>query len=78
MFEETGTVRVRTLTKFFQLIIEELKCEPLLLNSTGNYIQSLEIDHDGRQYEKKECIYMYDWVTAVQQKLAQHCKSTIL
>ena len=23
-------------------------------------------------------IYIYNWVTAVQQKLAQHCKSTIL
>ena len=25
----------------------------VLLNSTGNYIQPLGIDHDGRQYEKK-------------------------
>ena len=25
----------------------------VLLNSTGNYIQSLGIDHDGRYYEKK-------------------------
>ena len=25
----------------------------VLLNSTGNYIQSLRIDHDGRYYEKK-------------------------
>ena len=23
-------------------------------------------------------IYMYDWITAVQQKLTQHCKSTII
>ena len=24
------------------------------------------------------CIYIYDWVTAVQQKLTEHCKSTII
>ena len=26
----------------------------VLLYSTGNYIQSLGIDHDGRQFEKKK------------------------
>ena len=38
--------------------------------STGNYIQSLGIDHDGRESKKKkkkkkktECTYTYDWVT---------------
>ena len=34
----------------------------VLLYSAGNYIQSLGIDHDGEEY-KKECIYMYNWVT---------------
>ena len=32
------------------------------LYSTGNYVQSLGIDLDGRQY-KKGNIYMDDWVT---------------
>ena len=27
---------------------------------------------------EKECVYMYGQVTAVQQKLKEHCKSTIL
>ena len=35
----------------------------VLLHSTGDCVQSLEIEHDGRQYEEKECIYMYAWVT---------------
>ena len=58
----------------------------VLLYSTGNYIQSLGIKHDGRSYEKKNIyiyiyIYIYICMTghyAVHQKLTQHCKSTIL
>ena len=34
----------------------------VLLYSTGNYIQSLGIEYDGRQYENMY-IYIYDWVT---------------
>ena len=34
----------------------------VLLHSTGNYIQSLGTEHDGRYREKKK-VYMYDWVT---------------
>ena len=30
----------------------------VLLYSTGNYIQSLGVDHDGKQYEKKN-VYIY-------------------
>ena len=43
-----------------------------------NYIQSLGVEHDGRW--EKECIYIYVWLghDAVQQKLTEHCKSTIL
>ena len=26
---------------------------------------------------EKECMYMYNWITAIQQKLTQHCKSAI-
>ena len=44
---------------------------------TGNYIQSPEINHHEKEY-KKECIYVYNYHLAVQQKLAQHCNSTIL
>ena len=51
----------------------------VLLYSTGNYIQSLGIGHNGRWYEIKN-IYIYVWLGhyAVQQKLTQHCKSTVL
>ena len=43
----------------------------------GNYVQSLGVEHDGRHYEK---MYIKAWLGhyAVQQKLIQHCKSTIL
>ena len=34
----------------------------VLLYSTGNYIQSLVMEHDGRYYEKKNA-YIYNWVT---------------
>ena len=43
------------------------------LYSTGNYIQYPVINHDGKEYI---CIYLNHF--AVQQKLTQHCKSTIL
>ena len=43
------------------------RCKPLhlewisnevLLHSIGNYVQSLRIEHDGKQYEKKKvCVY---------------------
>ena len=52
--------------------------------STGNYIQSLGIEHDGRQYKKNNAyIYIHTYIhmcvcVTVQQKLAQHCKSTII
>jgi len=50
-----------------------------LLYSTGNCAQSLGLEHDGRQYDKK-CIYVYVWLDhfAVQKKLKEHCKSTSL
>ena len=35
----------------------------VLLYSTGNYIQSLGIEHDGKYGKKSVYIYMYDWVT---------------
>ena len=48
----------------------------VLLCSTGNYIQYPVINHNGKEYKK--CIYVYLNQFAVQQKLTQHCKSTIL
>ena len=50
----------------------------VLLYSTGNYIQYPVINHNGKEYEKITCIYMYNNQFAVHQKLTQHCKSTIL
>ena len=57
----------------------------VLLHSTGNYNQSLGIDHDGRSHKKRYiyvciyvCVCVYLGHFAVQQKLAQYCKSTIL
>ena len=37
----------------FKLLHLERISNEVLLYSTGNYIQSLVIEHDGRQYEKK-------------------------
>ena len=47
-------------------------------DSTGNYIQYSVINHNGKEYEKEcmICIYKLNH-SAVQQKLTQHCKSTI-
>ena len=59
-----------------KLLCLEWISNEFLLYYTGNYIQSLGIGYDGREYEKK-CIYMCDWVTSIQQKLA-HYKSTIV
>ena len=32
----------------------------VLLYSTENYIQYPMINHNGKEYKKKECIYMYN------------------
>ena len=52
-------------------MLEDIKeCKLLLLEwvsnevlpcSTGNYIQSLGMEHDGREYEKKN-VYIYIYV----------------
>ena len=59
-----------------KLLYLEWISNEVLLYSMGNYIQSLRIEHDGRQYEKKKNIYIHD--CAVQQKLTKHCKSITL
>ena len=46
------------------------------LYSTGNYVQYPAMRHNGNEY-KKEGIHMYNTITAVQQRLAQHYKSSI-
>ena len=56
------------------------KKKKILLYSTGNYVQSLVIEHDGRWYEKKN-VYVYICMTqslCCRQKLMQHYKSTII
>ena len=45
-----------------------------LLYSTGNYIQHPVMNRDGKEYEK-EYIYVQLNHVAVEQELAQHCKS---
>jgi len=42
----------------WKLLHLEWRSNEVLLCSTGNYIQSLVIEHDGEWYEKKN-----DWVT---------------
>ena len=37
-----------------QTIMFRMDKQWVLLYRTGNYVQSLEMDHDGRQYEKKK------------------------
>jgi len=36
-----------------------------LLYSTGNYIQYPVINHKGKEYTKKECLYVYNRVTLI-------------
>ena len=50
----------------------------VLLYSTGNYVQSLGLSHDGRWYEKKiMCIYVWLDHFVVQQKLKEYCILTL-
>ena len=49
----------------------------VLLGSTGKYIQYPMINHNREEYEK-EYTYVQLNHFAVQQKLTQHCKSTVL
>ena len=50
----------------------------VLLYSTGNYIQCPGINHTGKEYFLKMSICVKQSHFAVQQRLAQHCKSIIL
>ena len=46
--------------------------------STGNYIQSPGINHNGKEFLKRVSICVNLSHFAVQQRLAQHSKSTLL
>ena len=50
--------------------------DKILLNSTGNCIQYLVINHNGKEYEKEKCIYVDLNHFAVQKK-STHYKPTI-
>ena len=63
------------------------RCKPLhlewisneiLLYSTGNYIQSLVMERMEDNVRKRMYIYVELGHFAVQQKLAEHCKSPII
>jgi len=61
-----------------KLLYTEWTNYKVLLSSTGNYIQYPVINDHGKECET-ECIHMYNESHfAVQPKLTQHCKSTIL
>ena len=47
-----------------KLLHLEWMSNDVLLYSTGNYIQSLLMEHDGRYYEKKNT-HVHDWVTSL-------------
>ena len=50
----------------------------VLLYSTGNYIQSPGINHNGKEYFKNNVYMCKTSQFAVQQKLTHHCKSNTL
>ena len=51
----------------------------LLLHSTENYIQYPTINQNGKEkFLKKKRVYIYICIFAIQPKLIQHCKSTIV
>ena len=50
----------------------------ILVDSTGNYIQYLVINHNGKEYEKENiCVCITVNPFTIPMKLTQHCKSTI-
>ena len=62
----------------YNLLHLEWISNEVVLCSTENDIQSLGRRHDGRQYEKNSAYIHMTGSLAAQQKLPQHCKSTIL
>ena len=62
----------------YKLLYIEWMDNKVLLYSTGNFSQYPVINHNGKEYKKRMYIYVQLNHFAVQQKLTQHCKSTIL
>lgn len=61
-----------------QTVIYRVKINnKLLAHHTGNHTQYPVIHHNGKEYLKKS-IYAKLSILAIQQRLAQHCQSTIL
>ena len=56
----------------------------VLLHSTGNYIQYLQVNHNGKEYKKEHmCLFIYVCVCVTEslcckQKLTRCCKLTVL
>ena len=61
-----------------KLLYIEWTNNKVLLYSTENYIQYPMRNHNGKEFFKKEYIYISLNYFALQQKLTQHCESTIL
>ena len=61
-----------------KLLYREWINNKVLLYSTGSYIQDPVINHNGKEYKKRMYICVKLSHLAVQQKLTQRCKSTIL
>ena len=57
----------------YRLLYIELINNKVLVYSTANYIQYPVINQNGKEYEKEYSLNHF----AVQQKLTQHCKSTM-
>ena len=71
--DQRDKVGVPGISRYKLLYIKQIN-NKLLLYSTGNYIQCPLINHNGKEYEKEYVyIYIYNWITAVYQKLIQHC-----
>ena len=62
-----------------KLLVIEWINNKVLPHGTEDYIQYPMINHNGKEYFKKNGIYICVKLShfAVQQKLAQHCKSTM-
>ena len=65
-----------------KLLYREWKNDKVLLYSRENYIQYPLINHNGKEYEKESIykkVYIYIYIHfAVQKKLIEYCKSTII
>ena len=81
---DTGRDKVGIWDWRMQATVYKIDNNKVLLYSTGNYIQYLVVNNNGKESEKNIDLnvysdtYMYLNHFAVHQKLTQHSKSTIL